>query len=184
MEEFINWLKSIGFEEFPMTYRLKINIKGIYKPTYCFINKDEILNKEIYTKEQVIDYINQTKLRFIKYQMGEYTLTDKELFMLRTFIEALGYENKDNGIWKLHFTYNMPENTYEDSAILDEEDLKSMTLNDAMLRAMDTKRSKETELEFKMKYDMEMPLVKTVDLDDSVKDFVSANKSADCPNCL
>ena len=176
MEE---WLKSIGFEEFNDYYRLQINIKGINKPTFCYIDKNII-----YTKEQVIDYINQTKLRFIKYQMGEYTLTDKELFMLRTFIEALGYENKDNGIWKLHFTYNMPEKTYEDSAILDEEDLKSMTLNDAMLRAMDSKRSKETELEFKMKYDTEMPLTKTVDLDDSVKDFISANRNADCPNCL
>lgn len=179
MEEFINWLKYIGFEEFNDYYRLQINIKGINKPTFCYIDKNII-----YTKKQVIDYINQTKLRFIKYKMGEYTLTEKELFMLRTFIEALGYENKDNGIWKLHFTYNMPENTYEDSAILDEEDLKSMTLNDAMLRAMDSKRSKETELEFKMKYDTEMPLTKTVDLDDSVKDFISANRNADCPNCL
>ena len=173
------WLKSIGFEEFNSYYKLQINIKGINKPTFCYIDKNII-----YTKEQVIDYINQTKLRLIKYQMGEYTLTEKELFMLRTFIEALGYKNIQEGLWKIHFTYNMPEKTYEDSAIIDEEDLKSMTFNDAMLRAMDSKRSKETELEFKMKYDMEMPLVKTVDLDDSVKDFISANRSADCPNCL
>lgn len=176
MEE---WLKSIGFEEFNMFYRLIMYYRTIHKPIYCYILKDKS-----YTKDQVIEIINQTKLRAIKHYMGEYTLTDKELFMLRTFIEALGYENKDNGIWKLHFTYNMPENTYEDSAILDEEDLKSMTLNDAMLRAMDSKRAKETELEFKMKYDMEMPLTQIVDLDDSVKDFVSANRSADCPNCL
>ena len=116
--------------------------------------------------------------------MGEYTLTEKELFMLRTFIEALGYKNIQEGLWKIHFTYNMPEKTYEDSVIIDEEDLKPMTFNDAMLRAMDSKRSKETELEFKMKYDTEMPLAKTVDLDDSVKDFISINRSADCPNCL
>ena len=116
--------------------------------------------------------------------MGDYTLIDKELFMLRTFIEALGYEKQDSGIWRINISYLMPEKTYEDFAIIDEENLKSMTLNDAMLCVIDTKRAKEAELEFKIKFDIEMPEMETQIIDDSVQSFVKFHKSADCPNCL
>lgn len=161
MEE---WLKSIGFEEFNNYYKLQINIRGINKPTFCYIDKNII-----YTKEQVINHINETKINAIKKYMEGQIVNDENMNTLRTFIEALGYEKKDNGIWKLKFEYKMPSKTYEDSAILDETDLKTMTLNDAMLRAMDIKRSKETELEFKIKYDTE-----------SVNSFV---EQFDCPTC-
>ena len=113
----------------------------------------------------------------------EYTLVDKELFMFRTFIEALGYEKQNNGIWKINFNYNMPEQTYEDYATIDEEELKAMTINDAMLCAIDTKRAKEAELEFKMKYDIETPK-QEIAMDESIKSFIQPNRQVDCPNCL
>lgn len=176
MEQIIKWMKSIGFEETNDCMRLDIIIPKISYTVYCDICKNDLLllietdTKDYkYTKQYIIQCINEAKVNAIKKYMEGQIVNDENMNTLRTFIEALGYEKKDNGIWKLKFEYKMPSKIYEDSAILDEEDLKNMTLNDAMLRAMDTKRSKETELEFKMKYDTE-----------SVNTFV---EQFDCPTC-
>lgn len=176
MNDIINWMKSIGFKEINDCMKLTITIPKITTTIYCNIYKDDLdvfidsdTKDYTYTKQYVIQCINETKINAIKKYMEGQIVNDENMNTLRTFIEALGYEKKDNSIWKLKFEYKMPSKTYEDSAILDEEDLKNMTLNDAMLRAMDTKRSKETELEFKMKYDTE-----------SVDSFV---EQFDCPTC-
>lgn len=176
MNDIIQWMKYIGFEEVNDCMRLTITIPKITNIIYCNIYKDDLdvfIDSDTkdykYTKQYIIQCINETKINAIKKYMEGQIVNDENMNTLHTFIEALGYEKKENGIWKFKFEYKMPSNTYEDSAILDEEDLKSMTLNDAMLRAMDTKRSKETELEFKMKYDIE-----------SVNNFV---EQFDCPTC-
>lgn len=176
MNDIIQWMKSIGFEEVNDCMRLTITIPKITNIIYCNIYKDDLdvfiysdTKDYKYTKQYIIQCINETKINAIKKYMEGQIVNDENMNTLRTFIEALGYEKKDNGIWKFKFEYKMPSKTYEDSAILDEADLKNMTLNDAMLRAMDTKRSKETELEFKMKYDTE-----------SVNNFV---EQFDCPTC-
>lgn len=176
MNDVIKWMKSIGFKEVKNYMQLTITIPKITTIIYCNIYKDDLdifIDSDTkdykYTKQYIIQCINETKINAIKKYMEGQIVNDENMNTLRTFIEALGYEKKDNGIWKLKFEYKMPSKTYEDSVMLDEADLKNMTLNDAMLRAMDTKRSKETELEFKMKYDTE-----------SVNSFV---EQFDCPTC-
>ena len=96
-------------------------------------------------------------------------MNDEDIKTVRTFLDALGYEKRDNGIWKYTKTYKMPAKTYSEPVLLDELDLKDMSLNDALLFVIDTKRTLETKLEFKMKYDIEY-----------VGDFVS---QFDCPTC-
>lgn len=171
-----DYLISLGFKEGTYFYSLKISMPKIKHIIYCNIDKDDldIFNDSDtkdckYAKQYIIQCINDTKSKLIKSYLEGQPVTEENINTLRNFIEAVGYIKKDNGVWEFPLSYKMQAKEYNDSAIIDEEDLKEMTLNDAMLRVMDAKRSKEAELEFQMKYDTE-----------SVNAFV---EQFECPTC-
>lgn len=172
--EIHKYLISLGFNEEKYFYSIGITVPKIAYKLYCNIDKDdlELFDDIKYVKQYILQCINDTKIQLIKQYLGEQKLTEENIKTLHNFIEALGYKQTENNTWELTIKYITESEGYCDKVILEEEKLKEMTLNDAMLFAINSKQEKEMQLEFQMKYEME-----------DIKNFLK-NNNTDCPNCL
>lgn len=159
MEE---WLKSIGFRELSTVWVLKVNIRDI-KPTYIFIDKYKITSKE-----DIIDFITQSKINIIKQYMEGQLMTDENKKLVKEFAEANGYTYKDNKYIQ-EFSMKLHGKDYNFTSEIEESKLQDMTINDAFLCIIDSKNSASTELAFKMKDDLL-----------NINEFIS---KFDCPTC-